>query len=37
MDSFQGVVLLGWGGYKEKMKEGEYGRNIMGSCMKNEK
>jgi hypothetical protein len=26
-----------WGGHKERMKEGEYGSNIMYSCMKMEK
>jgi hypothetical protein len=32
-----GVVPLGGEEYKERMWEGEYGRNIMYSCVKMEK
>jgi hypothetical protein len=28
---------VGQGGYKERVKKGEYGRNIFYSCMKMEK
>jgi hypothetical protein len=31
-----GLVRVGRGGYKERVMEGEYGRNIMCSCMKME-
>jgi chitinase len=36
------VLFGGWhqweeGGHKERVKEGEYGRNIMYSCMKMKK
>jgi hypothetical protein len=31
------LVLVSVGGHKERVKEGEYGVNIMYSCMKKEK
>jgi hypothetical protein len=31
------LVPVGGGGHKERVQEGEYGRNVMYSCMKMEK
>jgi hypothetical protein len=32
-----GLLPVGQGGYKERVKKGEYGGNIFYSCMKMEK
>jgi hypothetical protein len=32
-----GLIPVGGGGYKEKVEEGEYGKNGMYSCRKMEK
>jgi hypothetical protein len=31
------LVAVGGGGYKERVEEGEYGGNVMYSCIKMEK